>query len=91
METTLFKIVDICKSNNIEITFIKELQQNGLIEITVIESQEFVHEDQIAQIQRYQNWYYDLELNIQGIEIVQHLLHKIESLKQQIQTLKSEH
>ncbi|ERJ60741.1 MULTISPECIES: chaperone modulator CbpM [Sphingobacterium] len=91
MEATLFKIVDICRSNNIEIAFIKELHQNGLIEITVIESQEFVHEDQVAQIQKYQNWYYDLELNIQGIEIVQQLLHKIESLKSQIQTLKRLH
>lgn len=91
MEATLFKIIDICRSNNIEIAFIKELHQNGLIEITVIESQEFVHEDQVAQIQKYQNWYYDLELNIQGIEIVQQLLHKIESLKSQIQTLKRLH
>lgn len=90
MEATLFKIIDICQSNNIEITFIKELQQNGLIEITVIESQEFVYEDQVAQIQKYHNWYEDLELNIQGIEIVQHLLQKIENLQQQIKTLKLE-
>lgn len=88
MEATLFKIVDICRSNNIEAAFIKELHQNGLIEIMIIESQEFVHEDEVARIQKYQNWHYDLELNIQGIEIVQQLLYKIEALKQQVKSLK---
>lgn len=91
MEATLFKIVDICRSNNIEITFIKELQQSGLIDITVIESQEFVPEEQIAQIERYHNWYYNLELNVQGIEVVQHLLQKIEFLQHEIKLLKQSH
>lgn len=88
MEVTLFKIIDICQSNHIEATFIRELQQNGLIEITVIEDQEFVQEEQVAQIEKYHNWHYSLELNVQGIEIVQHLIHKIEILQHELKNLK---
>lgn len=88
MEATLFKIIDICQSNHIEAHFIDQLRENGLIEIVIIESQEFVQEEQIAQIEKYSKWYYDLELNIQGIEIVQHLLGKIESLQKELHSLK---
>lgn len=88
MEATLFKIIDICQSNNIDTTFIKQLHENGLIEIIIIESQEFVQEDQLAHIEKYSKWYYDLELNMQGIEIVQQLLGKIEILQTEIRRLK---
>lgn len=88
METTLYKIIDICQSNHIETTFIQELHQNGLIQITVLESQEFVDEDQLSRIERFSNWYYDLELNVQGIEVVQHLLTRIEDLQVEIRNLR---
>lgn len=91
MEATLFNIIDICQSNNIEINFIKELHQNGLIEITVVENQQFVQDYEIAQIEKYHNWHYALEINIQGIEVVQRLLQKIEYLQHEVKNLKQMH
>ena len=88
METTLFKIVDVCHSHQIETTFIKELHDNGLIQITVVESQEYIDEDQLPLIERYTNLYYDLELNMQGLEIVENLLQRIQALQDEIIRLK---
>ncbi|MVZ63343.1 chaperone modulator CbpM [Sphingobacterium humi] len=87
MEKTLFKVIDICRSGRIEHTFIQELHQNGLIEIIIQEEQEFIEEEQIPQIERFSNWHYELELNVQGIEVVQHLIDRIEKLQEEIKVL----
>ena len=87
MEKTLFKVTDICRSGRIEHTFIQELHQNGLIEIIIQEEQEFIEEEQIPQIERFSNWHYELELNVQGIEVVQHLIDRIEKLQEEIKVL----
>jgi len=88
MEKTLFKVIDICRSNKIERTFIQELHQNGLIEIIIEEETEFIEEEQIPKIERFSNWHYELELNVQGIEVVQNLIDRIEKLQREVRFLK---
>ncbi len=88
MEKTLFSVIDICKTNNIERTFIQELQNNGLIEIIVQEEQEFIEEEQVVYVERFSTWHYELELNIQGIEIVSNLIDKIEELQRELREIK---
>ncbi|MVZ66653.1 hypothetical protein GQF61_12375 [Sphingobacterium sp. DK4209] len=88
MEKTLFRVVDICQSNKIERRFIQELHQNGLIEIIVEQETEFIEEEQISQIERFSTWHYELEINVQGIEVVQQLIDRIEKLQQEVRILK---
>lgn len=89
MEKTLFKVIDICRSNNIEQDFIQELHSNGLIEIIYQEEQEYIEEEQIIVLERFSTWHYELEINVQGIEVVQNLIDRIESLQQEIREIKS--
>lgn len=88
MEKTLFRVIDICRSNNIEQTFIQELHSNGLIEIIYLEEQAFIEEDQVLIVERFSTWHYELEINVQGIEVVQQLLERIEALQSEIKALK---
>ncbi len=88
MERTLFKIVDICQAHKLEKTFIYELHHYGLIEIVAQEEQDCIDEEQLPLIEKFSNWHYDLELNMQGIEVVLRLLDRIEHLQQEIRTLK---
>ncbi|QBR12307.1 chaperone modulator CbpM [Sphingobacterium sp. CZ-2] len=89
MEKTLFRVIDICRSNNIEQDFIQELHNNGLIEIIYQEEQEYIEEEQIIVLERFSTWHYELEINVQGIEVVQNLIDRIESLQQEIREIKS--
>ncbi|NGF58211.1 hypothetical protein G5B00_17010 [Parapedobacter sp. SGR-10] len=89
MEHTLFKIIDICQAHKLEMTFIHELHQSGLIEIIVQEEQDYVDEEHLPLIEKFSNWHNDLELNIQGIEVVSRLLERIEQLQQEIRLLKT--
>lgn len=89
MSRTLVKIVDVCRSGDIEITFVRQLYQSGLIEIVVDQEEEFVDEDDLPQIEQYHTWHYDLEINFPGLEVARHLLTKIEQLQEELRILKS--
>ena len=88
MERTLFKIVDICRVHRLEETFIYELYHNDLIEIIPQDEQDCIDEEQLPLIEKFSNWHYDLELNMQGIEVVSRLLERIEQLQQEVRALK---
>ena len=90
MEKTLFRVIDICKTNNIEYTFVHELHSNGLIQIIVKEEQEYLEEEQVYHVERFSTWHYELDLNVQGIEVVSNLIDKIEELQRELKALKLE-
>ena len=83
------KIEEYCSYCNIEVAFIKELYDNGLIELEVQETQQLIDFDQIPSIEKYSRMYYDLAINIEGIEVIHNLLQKMSDLQQEIQQLKN--
>lgn len=90
MERTLIKIVDVCQSRQIELQFIRNLSRNGLIELIVLDEEEFVREEELKALEQFATWHYELEINLQGIEVAQHLIHKIEQLQEEIRLLRLE-
>lgn len=87
MENQWYKITDICQSYKIETTFIHDLHNNGLIEIHFIESQAYLKEEQLSQIEKYYTWYHELELNFAALDIVEQLLLRISNLQESLKTL----
>lgn len=90
MERTLIRIIDVCQSHKIELQFIRNLSRNGLIEVVVQNEEEFVKEEELKALEQFATWHYDLEINLQGIEVAHHLLHKIEQLQEEIRLLRIE-
>jgi hypothetical protein len=85
----LININEFCTNHNIEISFISSLQQTGLIEITTIEEMGFIDEGQLQQLEKFIRFYYELDINLEGIETINHLLKRINSLQDDIVTLKN--
>ena len=90
MERTLIRIIDVCQSHKIERQFIRNLSSTGLIEVVVQDEEEFVKEEELKALEQFATWHYDLEINLQGIEVAKHLLHKIEQLQDEIRLLRIE-
>ena len=44
----------------------------------------------IVELERYTHLYYDLSINVAGIDAIHHMLERIESLQHQVRSLKSE-
>jgi len=88
METEyLITLHEFCAHHNIEISFINSLQQTGLIEITTVEETGFIDSDQLQQLERFVRLFFELDINIEGIETITHLLRKINSLQDEIKVL----
>ncbi|NWJ50000.1 MAG: chaperone modulator CbpM [Bacteroidetes bacterium] len=85
----LIAVEEFCVIHNIEISFIGSLQQNGLIEITTIKETEFINVSQLKQLEKFVRLYYDLDINIEGIETISHLLQRINTMQDEIITLRN--
>ncbi|SUJ17599.1 chaperone-modulator protein CbpM [Sphingobacterium spiritivorum] len=89
METTKIKIIDFCHSRKVEASFIQILQESELIHITVEQNVEYVDEDELRNLERFAALYYDLDVNLQGIEVAHHLLQKVEHLQEELRLLQA--
>ena len=89
MQTDLIPAKAFCASHAIEQSFIQTLYESGLIEITFIEEDPFVPAAQLEQLERMVRLYFEMDINVEGIETIVHLLHSIHSMQQEMNVLKN--
>ena len=80
---------EFCTHYNVEISFIKSLQESGLVEITTVEETGFIPTSQLPQLEKWVRLYYEMNINLEGIETISHLLQQINNMHDQIQELKN--
>lgn len=80
-------IEDCCRFYSIETSFVKTLNEHGLINLKRTENAYFIHHDQLSRLEKYMHFHYDLDINVPGIEAISHLLENIESLQQKLRAL----
>jgi hypothetical protein len=85
----LIPAADFCMNHNVEVSFIHVLQQNGLVEFTTIEEMEYIQPEQLQQLEKIIRLHYELDINLEGIETVIHLLERIDSMHREINTLRN--
>jgi hypothetical protein len=61
----------------------------GLLEIKTIEETQYIHPDAIFEIEKIIRMHQELEVNIEGIDVVFNLLQKIEYLQNELITVKN--
>ena len=80
----LISAIEFCTYHDIEISFISSLHETGLIEIVKIEESEYFAESQLQQLEKIVRLYYDLGINLEGIETITHLLSHINEMQDEI-------
>ncbi len=85
----LIAIDAFCVNHNIEISFISLLQANGLVEIITISNTDFVKKNQIRQLEKIVRFYHELDINIEGIETINHLLERQNTMQNEIISLRN--
>ena len=90
METEYLIAVDeFCASHKIEISFISSLQQNGLIKVITIQDAAFIDAEQLPLLEKFVRFYYELDINFEGIETITHLLQRINTMHDEIAYLRN--
>ena len=85
----LISVDEFCNNHQIEISFINELQLNGLIEVTTINETGFIYLEQLQQLEKIVHLHYELDINMEGIETINYLLKRISSLQEDIIVLRN--
>ncbi len=90
MEMQEFIPIDnFCRQHGIEISFISSLQEFGLIEVMKVEEAECIPLSQLVEAEKIVRLHGDLEINLEGIDVITHLLQKVKDMQTEIQILKN--
>ena len=80
---------EFCIHHNIELSFIYSLKDSGLIEMTFTEEKLFIPSSQLSHLEKLVRLYYEMEINIEGIETITYLLQRMNTMQQQIVQLRN--
>jgi len=83
----LIAVNEFCINHNIEVSFISSLQETGLIEIAFVEEAAYIDVEQLLQVEKFIRFYYDLDINLEGIETITHLLQRMNAMQDEITLL----
>lgn len=90
MQTDLIVISEYCYKSHIDPSFILLLEENGLIEIQHEGTEGYIVTAELRNLERYARWYYDLSINIEGIDAIRHMLERMDGLQSEINTLRKQ-
>ncbi len=85
----LISIDEFCTNHNIEFSFISSLHDKGLIETTLVNETMFINKDNLKQLEIIVHFYYELDINLEGIETINHLLQRINAMNDEITMLRN--
>ena len=74
----------------VEETFLDQLQSSGLIEIVIEEDDRYIEYDYLQEIEQFVRWHYELEINMEGIEALHHMLQQVRKLQSDVEELRGE-
>lgn len=81
-------IEQCCVYYNVETTFLYQLDEYGLIELIHSEETAYIAFEQLADLEKYMHLHYELEINLEGLETIKHLLDRVNELQKEIIRLK---
>lgn len=90
MQTDLIIINDYCNHCQVDPAFIVMLEEDGLIDVQVIDEEKCLPITQLVELERYTHLYYDLSINVAGIDAIHHMLERIRVLQNEVLSLRNE-
>ena len=85
----LIPLEEICIHHKIEASFLHALQETGLIDLIIISETFYIESDQLPQLEKYIDFHYTLDINLEGIETISRLLQHITTLQEETMLLKN--
>ncbi|MDX1543051.1 MAG: chaperone modulator CbpM [Christiangramia sp.] len=80
---------EICIRYKVERKFVSSLFESGIIEIVKIEETEYIPDEHLSEFERMIRLSRDLEINLEGLEAIHHLLQQIDKLQQDNRRLRN--
>ena len=88
MNTEYIIVSEYCQKCHIDPDFIFLLDEGGLIDLNIVGDESYLPVSQLRDVEQYSRLYYDLSINMEGIDAIHHLLKRVESMQAEIARLK---
>ncbi len=89
MQNELIIVSEYCDKCHIEPQFIDMLQEEGLIDVLTQDGTRYLTTDELPDVERFSRLYYDLDINMEGIDAIRHLLERMDEMQREIEYLRS--
>jgi len=74
-----------CIYHQVEMSFIDSLDEYGLISIKVINEDKYLLMEDLKAIEKMAQFYYDLGINLEGIDVITNLLIQNDHLRKELE------
>ncbi len=85
----LISVTDFCTSHDISQTLVVKLKSYGLVEIVEENNVQYIPEEELPKVEKVVRLYFDLDINLEGIEVITQLLNRMETMQQEMTRLKN--
>jgi hypothetical protein len=80
---------EFCHHYNIEISFLELLQEYGLVEVVTVEEDNYLDISELHEVEKMVRLHYELNINLEGIDVINQLLQKLEETHVELVMLKN--
>ena len=88
-EEEIIPLEIFCSHYQVEPGFLETLKEHGLISISYRENKGFILKEEIGELEKYSRMYYELQINVPGIDALKNVLEKIKQLQQETELLRA--
>lgn len=89
MNTDYIIVNEYCQKCHIDPEFILMLDEGGLISVHQIDNESCLPLSQLKEVEQYTRMYYDLSINMEGIDAIHHLLGRMVEMQKEIARLRN--
>lgn len=83
------EVNEFCSFYGVEVQFMSQLHEFGLIELFHKKNVRYLDAEELPKVEKIIRLYSDLDINLEGIEVIQALLERMESMQNEIVNLKN--
>jgi len=80
----LIHLEQLCIHLQVDTSFIRSLHDLGLIELVVADNGDYISKEQLKSLETMIYFHTELDINLEGIDAIAHLLRKIENLQNEL-------
>lgn len=73
--------------SNIEVDFVHNLQEYGLVNFEERENEVFIDEEEISEIEKLFRLHHDLGINYEGLDVIKSMLEKMQRMEREMDLL----
>jgi hypothetical protein len=89
MEEQLVPANEFCIHHRVEMNFIYSLRDYGLIDVISNEGNDYLSAEKLNELEKIIRLHYDLDVNMEGIDVILHLLKQLDNAERELGQLKS--